>query len=143
MSRFVEKLRDHAHLEVMNALIVASGENVNAQNENGETALHVAVITNAGVDCGKALLDGGLEVEKKDNCGETALTLAIKNRAPEEVVHALRSKVYIDKCMREGQIPPILPENFRRLQFIWSLANEAQEREWFEKHYAEQKRTDH
>jgi len=69
---------DQAGLMACVKLLIASGANVNARDNEGETALMLAASgTGAGnVDCVRLLLSKGAEVNATDKDGETALMLA-------------------------------------------------------------------
>lgn len=52
--------------------LIAKGESVDAMDEDGDTALHLAV----DVEVAKALLDAGADIDAKNNCGLTPLHVA-------------------------------------------------------------------
>lgn len=64
------------HLLIKNILINGDKMSINAQDENGETSLHLAVRSN-NIDEIRTLIDQGIDLELKDVEGRTALDLAV------------------------------------------------------------------
>ncbi len=58
--------------------LIARGANVNAQNEMGQTALHLAVIEFAGDDVIEFLTKHGADLNLRDRNGKTVLDLVQK-----------------------------------------------------------------
>lgn len=58
--------------------LAKTGANINAKNDQGQTALHVAVNRGA-MEFVKILIQNGANIHIEDNHGDTPLNLALKN----------------------------------------------------------------
>ena len=59
--------------------LIASGVNVNSENDAGLTPLHVA-IKKRDLDLARVLIEAGADIDAQDNRGNTALILAVKKK---------------------------------------------------------------
>jgi ankyrin repeat protein len=67
----------NSHMNCMLVLLRCQGIDVNVQNAEGQTPLHVA-IKNGNVQCAHLLLQRGAKHEIKDANGDTAISLSVK-----------------------------------------------------------------
>lgn len=70
-------------------LLADKGANLDAKDENGNTALMYAAANDAAPGIIQALVNAGANVNAVNNAGETALMTALKHRANEKTVLAL------------------------------------------------------
>lgn len=69
---------DNRHESVVQYLLTLNNIEINATNENGSTALHVAVLKN-DVSAVRLLLQAGIDVSVSDAGGKTAHGIAVEN----------------------------------------------------------------
>jgi ankyrin repeat protein len=69
---------DNRHRAVVQYLLSLSDININATNENGSTALHVAVLMNDEATV-RQLLQAGVDISVADAGGKTAYDIAVNN----------------------------------------------------------------
>lgn len=77
------------HFVVLKKLAVVGKANIDAQNEKGETALHVATWNNDG-ELVQVLLDSRASIDMKDDRGQTALYLATAREHEDLVILLLK-----------------------------------------------------
>lgn len=80
--------------EDMMRVLLENGADVNITNDEGETALHVVVESQAlwaVVGVAKTLIEAGCEVRTRDSMGRTAMDKAIGMRSAEALVAVLRN----------------------------------------------------
>ncbi|XP_016365820.1 serine/threonine-protein phosphatase 6 regulatory ankyrin repeat subunit C-like [Sinocyclocheilus rhinocerous] len=88
-------------------MLLKSGADVNAEQENGETAMHVAA-RHGALQMIRALIQEGGDVTWKSKVGENPLHVAVRHchaRVVEEVLNSLtneRSRQEAELCVREG-----------------------------------------
>ena len=71
-------------------MLLATAEiNVNRQDDQGRTALHMATF-NGNIDCTRMLIAAGANMNLQDAQGRTALDSALEHEGLAEVVHMLR-----------------------------------------------------
>ena len=70
-------------------LIIEAGVDVNARNEDGETALMEIMDESVNLECVKVLLSSGADPNLKDEDGKTALMKALDDDLPADVINAL------------------------------------------------------
>ena len=70
-------------------LIIEAGVDVNARNEDGETALMEIMDEPVNLECVKVLLSSGADPNLKDEDGKTALMKALDDDLPAGVINAL------------------------------------------------------
>ena len=80
-----EKARNPEFLK----LIIEAGVDVNAFNEDGETALLEIMDEPVNLECVKVLLDSGANPNHKDEDGKTPLMKALDDNLPADVINAL------------------------------------------------------
>ncbi|XP_059366352.1 serine/threonine-protein phosphatase 6 regulatory ankyrin repeat subunit B-like [Carassius carassius] len=88
-------------------LLLKSGANVNAEQENGESAMHVAA-RHGALQMIRALIQEGGDVTWKSKVGENPLHVAVRHchaHVVEEILNSLsneRSRQEAELCVREG-----------------------------------------
>ncbi|KTF88881.1 hypothetical protein cypCar_00042086, partial [Cyprinus carpio] len=88
-------------------MLLKSGADVNAEQQNGETAMHVAA-RHGALQMIRALIPEGGDVTWKSKVGENPLHVAVRHchaRVVEEVLNSLtneRSRQEAELCVREG-----------------------------------------
>ncbi|MBA7844635.1 ankyrin repeat domain-containing protein [Klebsiella sp. RHBSTW-00484] len=87
------------------ALLLKSGADVNAVNNDGETVFYQAVNHSRSAAMIKALTDAGADVNKADKEGTTPLMLAAANTDPELIKSLAVPGLDIDKTNRDGLTP--------------------------------------
>ena len=70
-------------------LIIAAGVDVNARNEDGETALLEIMDESVSFECVKVLLENGANPNLADEDGETPLMKALDDDLPADIIEAL------------------------------------------------------
>ncbi|XP_059174819.1 putative ankyrin repeat protein RF_0381 [Physella acuta] len=83
-------------------LLLQKGANVNLQNDDGMTALHLAVLQNSKQNI-HILLQYNANVNIKCNKGQTALHLAVKMKTHQNVSTLLKNKANVDIQSNYGQ----------------------------------------
>lgn len=83
------KSLNNNNLEVCK-IIIASGADINSQNEEGVTPLILA-IEKENIDLVNLLITAGADVEAKNDDGDTTLLMAIKKSLPKDFIHTLIS----------------------------------------------------
>ncbi|KAL1254989.1 hypothetical protein QQF64_013050, partial [Cirrhinus molitorella] len=88
-------------------MLLKSGADVNAEQENGETAMHVAA-RHGALQMIRALIQDGGDVTWKSKIGESPLHVAVRHchaHVLEEILNSLtneRSRQEAERCVREG-----------------------------------------
>jgi ankyrin repeat protein len=85
---------EQAVLEAVTQLVVW-GNDVNAVNENGQTALHAATLS-GGTAIIRFLVDHGARLDQKDTIGRTALAVAEQHRTDESRTNQSLDREQID-----------------------------------------------
>ncbi len=78
-----------ADLTIVNSLILRSDLDLNARNQHGQNALHIAAITGA-TDIAAALLNRGIDAKVVDSDGNTPLAIA-ERKAHAQLVQLLKT----------------------------------------------------
>ena len=84
--------------------LIASGADVNAKNENGQTPLHWAVLEDR-IEMAKLLIASGADVGAKNKDGETPLHWAVDNDNIEIAKLLIDSGAKVNVKKRNGDTP--------------------------------------
>ncbi|HCT4436794.1 TPA: ankyrin repeat domain-containing protein [Klebsiella aerogenes] len=87
------------------ALLLKSGADVNAVNNDGETAFYQAINHNRSTSVIKALTDAGADVNKADNEGTSPLMLAAVSTDPTLINMLALPGLDVDQTNRDGLTP--------------------------------------
>lgn len=72
--------------------LIAKGVDINATNNEGQTALHVAMLFSYrtwGLHCSRPLIEHGINLNVKDNNGDTALDLCASSKQNKDLIQLL------------------------------------------------------
>jgi ankyrin repeat protein len=78
----------NSHLNIIRMLL-KEGVDINAVDENGETALMIAIRAGADIEIVRLLIENKADLNMKDKHGETALSLAVR-KGHDEIAQLLR-----------------------------------------------------
>ncbi len=113
------------HLVIAQMLIDSQNfnpENINAQNEDGETPLHVAIRKNR-LDMVKLLIEKGADLKNINTCGDTPLHVAVQNSwfYQFDIVNLLIEKgadVHLEN--KQGKTPLSMAQSWAKINENWN-----------------------
>jgi ankyrin repeat protein len=101
------------------SLLIESGAELDAQDNDGQTPLYMALTEGYYYETVWTLLDNGASVELENANGETALHLAVRNDYWENLVEVLVEKeVNIDAKNNQGETPLLVAIKWKNLVSI-------------------------